>query len=226
MSTPASVIAIGGAGGAGGLWRPLAELVDIDVIPLPDQPDVAAMARSLEQRVAGARAPRVLVGASAGAMVALEVARLVPVQALLLLSAGWGIEVSPSALQWVRDNPPDLHRKLARICVADREDEERLRFIEADYDACTQPVHLRHLEALSRYRPEPLDLPPPALVLWGMADRAVPMEDHLELARHCGAALVPIEGAAHVPYFEQPEVVAGWIRRGAAMAAMDAERAA
>jgi pimeloyl-ACP methyl ester carboxylesterase len=218
MSARASVAAIGGAGGAGRLWSDLSTRLDLLVIPLPDEPDVPAMARAVQGRIEVLPEPRVLVGASAGALVALEVARRIPVQALVLLSAGWGIEVSESALDWVRRNPPDLHRKLARICVADREDEARLRFIEADYDACTQPVHLRHLEALARHRPQPLSDPPPTLVVWGMADRAVPMEDHLELARRCGGALVPIAGAAHVPYFEQPDLVARWIRHAAAMA--------
>jgi pimeloyl-ACP methyl ester carboxylesterase len=213
-----SVAAIGGAGGAGALWTEVAARLNVLVIPLPDQPDVPSMARSAEDRIAALPEPRVLVGASAGAMVALEVARRLPVQALVLLSAGWGIEVSESALDWVRRNPPDLHRKLARICLADREDQRRLRFIEADYDTCTQPVHLRHLEALARHRPEPLAAPPPTLVVWGVADRAVPMVDHLELARRCAGALVPIPDAAHVPYFEQPDLVVRWIRHASAMA--------
>ena len=134
MSGPVSFAAIGGAGGAGALWDDLSPGLDLLVIPLPDEPDVPAMARSAQGRIEALPQPRVLVGASAGAMVALEVARSIPVQALVLLSAGWGIEVSESALDWVRRNPPDLHRKLARICVADREDEARLRIIEADYD--------------------------------------------------------------------------------------------
>lgn len=218
-----SFAAIGGAGSTGALWSDVGSRLGALVIPLPDYPDVPSMARSIEGRIAALPEPRVLAGASAGAMVALEVARRIPIQALVLLSAGWGIEVSESALDWVRSNPPDLHRKLAKICVADREDGDRLRVIEADYDACTQPVHLRHLEALARHRPEPLLEAPPTLVLWGMADRAVPMEGHLELARRCAGALVPIPDAAHVPYFEQPDVVERWLRHAAAMAA---ERAA
>jgi pimeloyl-ACP methyl ester carboxylesterase len=219
VTAQVSFAAIGGAGSAGTLWTEVSAQLDVLVIPLPGEPDVPAMARSIEDRINGLPEPRVLIGASAGAMVALEVARRVPVQALVLLSAGWGIEVSESALEWVRRNPPDLHRKLARICIADREDEVRLRFIEADYDACTQPVHLRHLEALARHRPQPLAAPPPTLVLWGTADRAVAMEDHLELARRCDGALVPIPDAAHVPYFERPDLVVRWIRYAAALAA-------
>ena len=218
MAEKTSFAAIGGAGGAGGLWTDVAARLDVLVIPLPDEPDVPAMARSVRDRIAALPQPRVLVGASAGAMVALEVAREVRVQALVLISAGWGIEVSESALNWVRENPPDLHRKLARICVADRENIKRLEVIEADYDACTQPVHLRHLEALSRHRPAPLPDPPPTLVLWGMADRAVPMEDHLQLALQCRGALVPIAEAAHVPYYEQPDIVVRWIRHAASLA--------
>jgi pimeloyl-ACP methyl ester carboxylesterase len=218
MMAQASFAAIGGAGGAGALWNEVAGRLDLLVFPLPDQPDVPSMARSLDDRIASLPEPRILIGASAGAMVALEVARRVSVQALVLLSAGWGIEVSESALDWVRSNPSDLHRKLARMCVADRENEVRLRLIEADYDACTQPVHLRQLEALARHRPQPLTPPPPTLVLWGMADPAVPTKDHLELARRCEGALVPVPDAAHVPYLEQPDLVVTWIRRAAAMA--------
>ena len=54
--------------------------------------------------------------------------------------------------------------------------------------------------------------------LWGMEDRAVPFEDHLELAVRLEGALVPIAGAAHVPFFERPETTLRWLRHAGRVA--------
>ncbi len=217
-AAPTSYAVIAGAGSAGLTWGPVAQQLDALVLPIPDEPDVPAMAAAVEDRLAGLPEPRVLVGTSAGGVVALEIARYVPVQALVFVAAGFGLKVSESALNWLADNPPDLHYKLARICVVDRENEEQHRALVADYDACGQPVHLRQLQAVVRHRPEPLQDPPPTLVLWGMQDRAIPLEDHLELAVRCSGALVPIADAAHVPFLEQPGITLEWLRRAAAIA--------
>ncbi len=214
---PAYVI-IPGAGSAGLTWGPVARELDALVIPMPDADDVPTMASMMAPRVAALPQPRVLVGASAGGMVVLEVARRVPVQALVVAAAGFGITVSESAVDWMAQNPPDLHQKLARLCLANREDGERLKILVQDYDACGQAVHLRQIRAIARYRPQPLADPPPALVLWGMKDRAVPFDDHLELALRLRGALVPIDGAAHVPFFEQPDAALRWLRHAGAMA--------
>lgn len=214
---PAYVI-ISGAGSAGLTWASVARELDALVMPMPDAADVPTMAGMVAPRVAALPSPRVLAGASAGGMVALEVARRVPVHALVVAAAGFGITVSESAVDWIARNPPDLHLKLARLCLADREDGKRLQILVQDYDACGQPVHLRQIRAIAGYRPRPLTDPPPALVLWGMKDRAVPFDDHLELALRLGAALVPIAGAAHVPFLEQPEATLRWLRHAGAMA--------
>lgn len=215
--TPFAVIA--GAGSAGLTWRPVASEVDALVLPLPAADDVAGMAAILAPQVANLPEPRVLVGTSVGGMVALEIARTTRVQALVMVAAGFGITVSESALAWLEANPPDLHPKLARLCLADRTHSAHIAALVADYDACGQPAHLRQIRAVARYRPEPLDSPPPTLVLWGESDRAIPLADHLELTLRCRGALVPIAGAAHVPFLEQPGVVVKWLRRAAAMAA-------
>ena len=217
MAEPSYAV-VAGAGSAGLTWAPAAHELGATVLPMPDAADVFAMAAAIRDRIAAAPPPRVLVGTSAGGMVALEVARTVDVNALVLVAAGFGITVSESALAWLVDNPPDLHEKLARICLADRSDLDKQRTIVADYEACGQPLHVRHLQAVARYRPQPLPDPPPTLVLWGEHDRAIPLTDHVELALRCRGALVPIADAAHVPFFEQPQVVVEWIRRAAAIA--------
>jgi pimeloyl-ACP methyl ester carboxylesterase len=216
-SRPAYAV-ISGAGSAGMTWAPVAHELGALVMPMPDAEHVAAMAAAVAPRVAALPEPRVLVGASAGGMVALEVARQVPVQALVMVAAGFGITVSESAVEWIARNPPDLHQKLARLCLANREDRERLKIVVQDYDACGQPAHLRQIRALAEYRPEPLADPPPVLVLWGMNDRAVPLDDHLELALRLRGALVPIADAGHVPFFEQPEATLRWLLHAGAMA--------
>src|SRR5205807_5036792 len=73
-----------GSGSAGLVWeRAGAELPDAIVLPLPDEPSVPAMATSLGPRVQALPRPRVVVGSSLGALVALELARSVPVDALV-----------------------------------------------------------------------------------------------------------------------------------------------
>jgi len=215
----ASFAVIPGAGSAGLTWRPAAESVAARVLPLPSSGGVVfALAAELAPAVAALPEPRVLVGTSAGGMAAIEVARQVPVQALVFVAAGFGITVSASALQWLIENPPDLHQKLARICMYDRSDQERQQLIVADYEACGQPAHLEQLRAVAAYKPEPLPDPPATLVLWGVHDRAIPLEDHLVLARRFQGALVPILEAGHVPFFERPEEVVKWLRRAGRLA--------
>ena len=211
---------IPGAGSAGLTWRPVAERVGARVLPMPARDTVHEIAEALQPEVARLARPRVLVGTSAGGMAALEIARTTALDALVFVAAGFGITVSDSALAWLVANPPDLHPKLARLCLHDRTDPDRQRRIVEDYEACGQPTHVRHLTALAAYRPEPLRDPPPALVVWGAHDRAVPFEDHVELARRMHGVLVPIADAAHVPFFEQPDAVAGWLGFAARLATM------
>ena len=51
----------------------------------------------------------------------------------------------------------------------------------------------------------------PALIVWGDADRVVPMPAGLS-SRLPGARIAPIAGAGHMPHAETPDVVAGFLR--------------
>lgn len=211
-----SYVVLPGAGSAGLPWRAVAEQLDAEVLPVPDEPDVAAMAAAVEAAIAALPRPRVVIGASLGAMVALEVTRSVELDALVLVAAGFGITVGESVLGWVASDPPDLLDKMARIGLADRNDGELAAIRLADFETRGQPVLLNHLRALAAYRPEPLEHPPPTVVIWGELDHGVPLADHAELALRCGGMLVPIAGAGHAPFLERPDETVAWIRAAVA----------
>jgi pimeloyl-ACP methyl ester carboxylesterase len=211
-----SYVVLPGAGSAGLPWRAVAEQLDAEVLPVPDEPDVAAMAAAVEAAIAALPRPRVVIGASLGAMVALEVTRRVELDALVLVAAGFGITVGESVLGWVASDPPDLLDKMARIGLADRSDGELAAIRLADFETRGQPVLLNHLRALAAYRPEPLEHPPPTVVIWGELDHGVPLADHAELALRCGGMLVPIAGAGHAPFLERPDETVAWIRAAVA----------
>jgi pimeloyl-ACP methyl ester carboxylesterase len=189
--------------------------LDATLLEVPDEPDVPAMAAALAPELTHMPKPLVLVGASLGAMVALELARSIPVDALVLIAAGFGIEVSDSLLEWIAANPPDLLAKVAKMSIAARDDEAMVDLVRSDFASRGQPVLLRHLTALGAHRPEPLAAPPPTLVLWGVGDRSVPLSDHVELALRCRGAVVPIEDAGHMPYLERPAEIVRWSRTAA-----------
>ena len=214
-------LVIPGAGSSGLAWEEAAELLGAPIVPVPDAPDVAAMAVAVETEITAIARPRVLIGTSLGAMVALEVARQVEVDALVLVAAGFGITVAESVLEWVAANPPDLLEKMARGGLADREDDRVIAIRLEDFQRRGQPVLLRHLRALGAHRPEPLEEPPPTVVIWGEHDHAVPLSDHAELAVRCGGVLVPIGDAGHAPFLEQPERVVAAIRQMAGSAALE-----
>jgi len=215
-------VVLAGAGSAGLPWEAAALQLGARVLPLPDATDVQAMAEQVGPAIGELPRPRAVIGTSLGAMVALEVARRVDVDALVLIAAGWGITVAESVLEWVAADPPDLLEKMARIGLADRNVEENAAIRLADFAARGQPVLLRHLRALAAYRPEPLDDPPPTVVLWGEHDRGVPLSDHAELALRCDGILVPIAGAGHAPFLERPDETVDWIRATTGSAALAA----
>ena len=201
-----------GSGSAGLVWqRAAAELPDAIVLPLPDEPAVPAMAASLAPCVQTLPRPRVVVGSSLGALVALELARHVPVDALVLIAAGFGIDVHPSVLARIAANPPDLLAAMARGVLADFAPEPLAEVVARDFEARGVAVLLSHMQVLSEHRPEPLADPPPTLVLWGTEDPGVPLSAHVELALRCHGLLVPIAGAGHLPYLERPEETVRWI---------------
>lgn len=203
---------IPGAGSGGLTWSGVQRELDTLLLPIPDEPTVAAMADVLGAQLAALDGPRVLVGASLGAMVALELAHRIPIDALVLLASGFGIEVSDSLLDWVEKSPPDLFKKMARISVMDAEDKETIDLVVHDFESRGQPTVLHHLQALASYRPVPLASPPPTVVIWGMHDKSVPLEAHIELAARCRGAVVPMADAKHMPFLEQPVETARWMR--------------
>jgi pimeloyl-ACP methyl ester carboxylesterase len=205
-------VVLPGAGSAGLPWRAAAERLQATVLPLPDEGDVLAIATAVEPAIADLPRPRAIVGTSLGAMVALELARRIDVDALVLVAAGFGISVADSVLHWVASDPPGLLEKMARIGLADRGDRELVAIRKADFAARGQRVLLNHLRALSAYRPQPLESPPPTFVIWGEFDRGVPLADHVQLALRCDGVLVPIAGAGHAPFLERPAETASWIQ--------------
>jgi pimeloyl-ACP methyl ester carboxylesterase len=219
MTQPPSLAVIAGAGSAGLTWEPAARLLPMTVLPVPDAPSVAEMAAALAPQVAALPEPRVLTGYALGAMVAVEVEKLVAVQALVLVSAGFGIKVGESVLEWVTTAPSNLFERTAQVSLAKGSPDELTALAVRDFEARGQPVLLHHLTALAAYRPSPPEDPPPTLVIWGDKDRSVPFADHLELAVQYRAVLAPVSGAAHKPYLEQPAATIAWIRRAAGWAA-------
>jgi pimeloyl-ACP methyl ester carboxylesterase len=205
-------VVLPGAGSAGLPWRAAAERLQATVLPLPDEGDVLAIAASVEPAIADVPRPRAIVGTSLGAMVALELARRIDVDALVLVAAGFGISVADSVLDWVASDPPELLEKMARIGLADRSDRELVAIRKADFAARGQRVLLNHLRALATYRPQPLESPPPTVVIWGEFDRGVPLADHVQLALRCDGVLVPVAGAGHAPFLERPAETASWIQ--------------
>jgi pimeloyl-ACP methyl ester carboxylesterase len=180
------------------------------------------MARALECEVSRLVAPRVLVGSSLGALVALELARTVRVDALVLIAAGFGIKVDPAVLEVIAADSPGLSERMARGVVADRSDRARIALIARDFAARGQAVMLHHMQVLAAHRPEPLAAPPATLVLAGTRDPGVPLADQAELAIRCGGLLVPIADAGHLPYLERTEETVSWIRRAAGFAELRA----
>jgi pimeloyl-ACP methyl ester carboxylesterase len=212
MAPEVHYLVLPGAGSTGSVWEAAAAQLDAIVLPVPDEPGVPAMAAAVGPAVAELPRPRVVIGTSLGAMVALEVARAVEVDGLALVAAGFGITVGESVLDWVASDPLDLLDKMATIGLADRTDRELAALRLADFAARGQSVLLNHLRALAAYRPEPLEHPPPTVVLWGEHDRSVPLADHAELAVRCDGVLVPIAGAGHAPFLERPDETVEWIR--------------
>jgi pimeloyl-ACP methyl ester carboxylesterase len=207
----ARYVVLASAGSAGLPFAEVVERLDAALLTMPDATDVRAMAEEVGEAIARVPRPRVLVGASLGAMVALECARGGLADGLVLIAAGFGITVGEGVLAWTAANPPDLLAKTARIGLADPGDERQVATRLEDFQARGPLVLLHHLQALAAYRPEPLAAPPPTLVVWGEHDRGVPLADHVELAKRCRGVLAPIPGAGHAPFLEQPGETVRWI---------------
>ena len=209
--TPTYAI-ICGSGSSGLAWTPVATELGALVRPAPHAPDVPAMAAALAPAVAALARPRVLFGTSLGALIALELARDTPVDALILVSAGFGIAVSPAVLEQIAADDPGMLDRMARGLVADASDADLVAAVKRDFEGCAPELLLHHMRVLAAHRPRaPANLPP-TFVLWGTRDPGVPLAAHAELATRCGAPLLPVPGAGHLPYLEQPFATLDWIR--------------
>jgi pimeloyl-ACP methyl ester carboxylesterase len=209
--TPTYAI-ICGSGSSGLAWTPVATELGALVRPAPHAPDVPAMAAALAPAVAALARPRVLIGTSLGALIALELARDTPVDALILVSAGFGIAVSPAVLEQIAADDPGMLDRMARGLVADASDADLVAAVKRDFEGCAPELLLHHMRVLAAHRPRaPANLPP-TFVLWGTRDPGVPLAAHAELATRCGAPLLPVPGAGHLPYLEQPFATLDWIR--------------
>jgi len=207
-----SVVILPGAGSGGLAWGDVATYFDASILPLPDVPSVTRMADELVDHIRPL--PRVvLVGASLGAMVALELARRTRVHALVLVAAGWGIQVSDRLLDRISSGGPSLICDLAAAGLAPSASPEHIQRRVEDFQSRDSDTLLRHLTALRDYVPGSLAEPPATLVCWGESDRSVPLEDHVELAVRMHGALVPMTSCGHSPYLERPALMAHWIRR-------------
>jgi pimeloyl-ACP methyl ester carboxylesterase len=193
-----------GSGSAGHVWRPVADELGGVVVPAPDEPDVLTMAAALRAEVERLPRPRVLMGSSLGALIALELARDVPLDALILVAAGFGIAISPSVIDTIAADAPGMLGRMAAGVVADRSDEALVRAVARDFEVRGSDVLLRHMRALAGHRPQSPGELPPTFVLWGARDPGVSLAAHAELAVLCRAPLLPIADAGHLPYFERP----------------------
>src|SRR5919204_1392910 len=125
-----------GSGSAGHVWEPVATALGGVVLRAPDEPEVSSMAAALRPEIERLPQPRVVLGASLGALIALELARDVPIDALLLLGAGFGIAISPAVLDAIAANAPGMLERMARGVVADRHDEAVVAGVRRGFQAC------------------------------------------------------------------------------------------
>ncbi|TYB48231.1 alpha/beta fold hydrolase [Actinomadura chibensis] len=208
----AEVIYLPGAGSAGLAFEPLQRLVPGRVIPIPDHDTVQAMASAIACEMEDRGGPRILVGASLGAMVALELYGRVRIDGWVLIAAGTGIRVDGSLFRMLEATPESAAGKLARAGLVDAEhDRDLLEIRVCDFEARGVATMANHFRALAAYEPAPIENPPPTFVIWGTRDRAVSFESHLELSTALAGALIPIDGAGHAPFLERPPEVARWI---------------
>jgi pimeloyl-ACP methyl ester carboxylesterase len=201
-----------GSGSSGRVWGPVAQALGGQVMMAPDEANVSAMAAALRDGIERLPSPRVVIGSSLGALIALELTHDVAIDGLILVAAGFGIAISPNVLDTIAANAPGMLERMARGVVADPDNEAIVEGVTRDFEAGGQGLLLRHMQALARHRPRPLIDMPPTFVLWGTRDPGVSLRDHAELATRCGAPLLPIADAGHVAYYEQPEATLRWIR--------------
>lgn len=206
-----SVAIFPGAGSAGIAWEPTARRIDATIVVAPAGDDVVEMAAVLGDGIEAMPRPRILVGSSMGALIAIEIARQVSIDGLVLVAAGFGIPVAQATLDWIASEPPGLVEKMAASVLADGEDSPHLATVVADFETRGPDVMLQHMTALARHDPSELSKPPPTMVLYGMRDRAVRLEGAVELAQRLRGYFVPIRTGGHVPYLDAQTETVRWI---------------
>lgn len=183
---------------------------------------IAAAMRTIEI------APATIVGHSLGGAVALELALTHPdlVQSLVLVdSAGLGTEISGELTTLMAGDPGhDTARKLLDLFfeekkfVADRGIDEMAQFQLAEGAWSAQQAITQHVFA---GKAQNIDLSArlgevnqPTLIVWGEADRVVPLAHAVEAAaRLPDASLVILDGAGHVPQVVRSDELTRAIRR-------------
>jgi pimeloyl-ACP methyl ester carboxylesterase len=206
------VAVIPGAGSSGLAWRRVADLVELRVLPVADSGSVPEMATALLPELGDDHQPRVLVGASLGAIVALELMDRVRVDVAVLVATGLGIAVDEPVLERIRNSGEEILTRIARSSLAVPNNEESSSIAVADLRSRGRDVLVRHLSALAAHRASVPANVPETFVVWGQGDRSVPLADHLGLARAMNGLLVPVPGAGHLPFLENPDRVAEIIK--------------
>lgn len=207
-----NVVVIPGACSTGLTWKPVANLVGLRMLPVPDADSVPEMAEALLPDLRQDRGPRVLVGASLGAVVALGLMDRVRVDVAILVATGLGITVDERVLERVRTSEEDVLLRIARSSLAAPENENLLALAVADLRSRGRGVLVQHLSALASHRATVPAKTPEAFVVWGERDRSVLLRDHLELTRVLEGVLFPVEGTGHLPFLENPRRVADIIK--------------
>ncbi|GAF49541.1 hypothetical protein RW1_093_00280 [Rhodococcus wratislaviensis NBRC 100605] len=183
------------------------------VLPLPGFDTVEAMAEAVEKQLPATDRPRIVVGASLGAMVGLQLLQTVRFDAFIALATGFGIHVDTQVLDRIRESPEDVLMRTARSSLANRDAGDLLEIAVEDLRSRGRDVLISHLTALGSYDPKVPDELPETVVVWGSGDRSVPLEDHVSLARTMKGVLAPVDGAGHLPFLERPDDVARIISR-------------
>jgi len=204
-----------GAGGGSTLWQPVAERFGGMVTALPALNSVRAIVDELEPSLLLLPAPRILVGNSLGAMVALEAAQRMPVAGLMLIAAGWEFPVSDELIRRVDTRGRLAFPESARRCVSPSGSPDLVSAVIADFESRPEGTMARHLRAIRDHQPwiDADVVQPTTLVLGGSHDRSVSLRDHIELAERTGGAFVPLESAAHMPFVDHGEEVTRWLER-------------
>jgi pimeloyl-ACP methyl ester carboxylesterase len=209
------VVVIPGACSTGLTWKPVADLVGLRILPVPGADSVPEMAEALLPDLRLEHGPRVLVGASLGAVVALDLMDRVRVDVAVLVAAGLGITVDERVLERVRTSEEDVLLRIARSSLAVPENENLLALAVADLRSRGRGVLVQHLSALASHHATVPARTPETFVVWGEHDRSVLLQDHLELTQVLEGVLFPVRGAGHLPFLENPRRVADIIKLAA-----------